>query len=196
VHRQPPVGQRDGDGGLADPAFAHHHHQTVPGRGDLVDQRGQSGQVDRLAGDGVVVDRGVGVGVGVGVQQRAQGVDAHQFLPAQGHQVHRQGCEGVRHRGQRRLLAAAQGRGEIVDRCFVLGHEPVDDQMLTRESDDREFVVDAGGLVQGTAVGPCDQHETGPGRVGQFGDGVGVPLALYSSPANGPGRKTPRGWCR
>jgi hypothetical protein len=116
VHRQAAPGQLHGhgrrQGGLADPALAHQHHQAVAVGGDAVHQRRQAGAMHHRHRQR---PGAAAAAAGTSVEQLAQGVQPDQVEGLEGNVVAGQRCEHLGHGRQGGLLAGMQGRGQRVE---------------------------------------------------------------------------------
>ena len=172
VHLAARLGQRDGDGrgdgGLADPALAHAHDQSVIGPQDLADQPGQGriGEIRRWgrAGPG---------GHACGTEQRAQGLHADHVRRLEGQDVARQAGDRGRDGGECAGLPGAHGPGEVV-LTGRLGQDSVDDDVLAGDADLPEFTAGAFDLGQRRGLRAADQDHPRVGRVLQRADGPRV----------------------
>ena len=94
----------------------------------------------------------------------------------------RQVAQGRGQVGQRGRFACPDGGCQRIVRAFALWHQAVDDQMLSRQTDGRQFIVRAGRFTQGTTLGARHQHQAGAQRVGERIHRRLVRLALLFEP--------------
>ena len=177
-------GDGDGgcDGGLADTALAHRHHEPMVGLGELVDQAGEV----RLLADALPAGvlrvglRGVLV-----VEQGGECLQADHVDALEAHRVAGQGCQGGGHGSERGLFAVVDGAGQVVGGGRG-GQDAVDDQVGGVDVELGELVQGAGDLAQRGLLGPGDEHQAGAGGVGEGLDGGAVGGAVLLEPAHGP----------
>ena len=94
-------------------------------------------------------------------KELAQGGKADEVERLQRHVIAGQGAQFVRHRGQGRLLASVDCRGERIERRLALGQQTVDDQELPCEADGRQFAMGARRFAQRGILGAGDENEPG-----------------------------------
>ena len=156
-------GQRGGDRGLANAAFAHDHDQAAPGAGQFI---GQCTQTHRVRHHTRCRCRTAGDGLRVGIEQGTQGRQSDGIKRPQWHLVLGQCAQVIRH-----------GRQGLGAQCFKrLGHRvglvgrmkhAVDHQALVIQAQRFQLVRCAGRLGNGAFVGARDQDNGGQRRVGQ-----------------------------
>ena len=177
-------GDSDGgcDGGLADTALAHRHHEPMVGLGELVDQAGEVRLLADTLPAGVLR---VGVRVVLVVKQGGECLQADHVDALEAHRVAGQGCEGGGHSSERGLFAVVDGAGQVVGGSCG-GQDAVNDQVGGMDVELGELVQGAGNLAQRGLLGPGDEHQAGAGEVGEGLDGGAVGGAILLESAHGP----------
>ena len=123
-----PERDRGGDGGLADPALAHHHHDAGPRTFELVDEGvdavdvGYVGLLDRRGGCGMAGD------------ECTQGTDPREVAGDERHHGFGQGGERRGHLGQCGALAFGERLGDRVAGQRLL-EQAVDDEALVGDAE-------------------------------------------------------------
>ena len=186
VDRQAATGQfdrhRSGHRGLADAAFTHQHHQAMAIDGDRVDQRGQAGRFEHVRLLIFwLIDQCSRIG-----KQGVQCIQSDQIEGLERDLIARQRSQSGWHCRQRVLLARANRRRQRIVLPFVLRftarQHAVDDQVLLRQADRRQFFMRTGRLKQRGGLRAGDQHQARAQRIGQRLDGRLVLGALLFQP--------------
>src|SRR5690606_37625386 len=142
-------GYRRGDGGLAHAALPHDHDQAVAVGGYVVDEIDETRR-----GDGMDRLRKPGEIVGVLAEKTTQCRHANEVEWLESDVVSRQRLEDRRHRLERRLLAARDGRGERVVADRIRWEYTVHHEVVVGDADRGELLVGAGDLVERGALSP------------------------------------------
>ncbi|CAN5334981.1 hypothetical protein BH24ACT12_BH24ACT12_08680 [soil metagenome] len=182
LHLVPAGDQRDrdgaGDGGLADAALAHGHHQAVSLSRDAVDD------VTEPGGLGCLRQRDVSglCAAAIGGGELPQTGDPQRAAHEQGHGGTGELGQPDGHRGERVFALCLQSRSKGVLRTGGGGEDAVDDEPLGADAQATQLGAGPLGLGQCREVGTGDEQQGGSGGIGQRGHGGGVTPLLGPQP--------------